>query len=125
MVLVANGRYEEGIAEITRAIALSPSTQIKAFLGYSYAVAGHRSEAQQILSELTSLPEQQYVAPDNLARICVGLGETDRAFEWLKQAYQDRGGWMAYLLVDPTFDPLRSDPRFQALLHKMNFPAQG
>jgi tetratricopeptide (TPR) repeat protein len=124
VVQVANGMYEEGIAEITRAVALSPSTQIKAFLGYSYAVAGHRSEAQQILSELTSLPEQQYVAPDNLARICVGLGETDRAFDWLDQGYRDHSGWMAYLLVDPTFDPLRSDSRFQDLLRKMNFPQQ-
>ena len=51
-----------------------------------------------------------------------GLGEIDEAFEWLERAYQDRNAWMVFLQVVPWLDPLRSDPRFQDLLRRMNFP---
>ena len=51
-----------------------------------------------------------------------GLDEKDQAFEWLEKAYGVRDKGIRYLKVDPTLDPLRSDPRFQVLLRKMNFP---
>jgi len=48
-----------------------------------------------------------------------GLGEVDRAFEWLDQAVEDRRGWLAYLKVEPLLDPLRGDPRFARLMERM------
>ena len=122
VMFISNGKHEAGIAELTRAVPLSPSAQFSASLGYAYALAGRRAEALEILDELTSRSNREYVAPDSLARICVGLGETDRAFTWLERGYEEHSGWMAYLAVEPSFDPLRTDPRFQALLSRMNFP---
>ena len=55
-----------------------------------------------------------------MARIYAGLGEKDKAFEWLEKGYEDRSISSADIKVDPTFDPLRSDPRFQDLLRRMN-----
>jgi hypothetical protein len=58
----------------------------------------------------------------HVALIHVGLGEKDQALQWLNKAYEDRSAYMVILNVDPWMDPLRSDPRFQALLRRMNFP---
>ena len=60
-----------------------------------------------------------------MALISVGLGESDQAISWLERAAEERDGIMPFLNTWPGFDPLRSDPRFQALLKKMDFPAQG
>ena len=54
--------------------------------------------------------------------IYIGLGEKDKAFEWLDKAYEQREGWNIQLKVDPVFDSLRSDPRFQQMLDKVGFP---
>ena len=122
LVSVSKGMYDEGVAELTRAAALDPSVQFVAYLGYAYALAGKQAEASKILSDLTSRSMREYVAPDALARICVGLGDLDQALAWLDRGYEDHSGWMAYLAVDATFAPLRAYPRFQALLRRMNFP---
>ena len=57
-----------------------------------------------------------------IARICTGLGETDEAFQWLEKAYEQRDSDMVWLKTWPGFDSLRSDPHFQDLLRRMNFP---
>jgi len=104
--------YKEAIAEFEKE---TPS------LGYAYAVAGRRAEAHQVLDKLNQLSKQKYVPAVSLARIYVGLGEKDKAFEWLGRAYQDGSiGGGTGVAVDPIFDPLRSDPRFQDLLRRMN-----
>jgi hypothetical protein len=51
--------------------------------------------------------------------VYIGLGERDHALEWLERAYQDRSAYMVYAKTDPLLDPLRSDPRFISLLHRM------
>jgi TolB-like protein/Tfp pilus assembly protein PilF len=93
-------------------------------LGYTSAVMGRRSEAQKVLDQLIGRAKQQYVPAGEMASIYVGLGEKDEAFEWLEKAYADRdlGGqtFTIGIKADPHFDPLRSDPRFQDLLRRMN-----
>jgi hypothetical protein len=59
------------------------------------------------------------VTPVAFAMMHAGLGETDRAFEWLDRAMEERRGWLAYLKVEPLLDPLRVDPRFMRLMQKM------
>jgi serine/threonine protein kinase/tetratricopeptide (TPR) repeat protein len=104
--------YKEGIAEFEMEFSS---------LGYAYAVAGRRTEAQQVLDKLNQLSKQKYVPAVSMARIYVGLGEKDQAFEWLEKAYQDGSiGGGTGIAVDPIFDPLRSDPRFADLLRRMN-----
>lgn len=63
-----------------------------------------------------------YVVSTEIARVCVGLGELNDAFFWLEKAYQGREANLVYLQVDPGFDALRPDPRFQDLLRRMKFP---
>ena len=88
-------------------------------IAYAQAVAGNRPEAQRILEELTQKSETTYVPAYSLACILAGLGVRDQAFEYLDKAYEEKSTGMILLKVDPRLDPLRDDPRFEALLEKM------
>jgi serine/threonine protein kinase/Flp pilus assembly protein TadD len=118
LTYVQKSMYKEGIAELERAVAISPSNISLAYLGYGYAAAGRRPEAQKVLDQLNEVSKQKYVPPFHRAIICVGLGEKDQAFEWLEKAYEEH--FMIAIKVNRAFDPLRSDPRFQDLLRRMN-----
>ena len=111
--------YKEGIAEFEKELAISPGSQSTIGLGYAYAVAGRKAEAQKVLDRLNELSKQKYVPAVVRARIYAGLGEKDKAFEWLEKGYEDRSIG-THIKVDPIFDPLRSDPRFADLLRRMN-----
>jgi serine/threonine protein kinase/tetratricopeptide (TPR) repeat protein len=116
--------YKEGIAEFEKELANSPhSAYALAGLGYAYAVSGRRSEAQKVLDHLNQLSRQEYVPAVYRAQIYVALGDKDKAFECLEKSYEDRSiASLAEIKVDPQFDPLRSDPRFQDLLRRMGLP---
>jgi len=114
------GRYQEAIAEIQKVRTLYGESQIATgLLGHAYALAGLKGEAQKILEELKEQSQREYVLPYNLAIIYIGLGEKDQAFEWLEKAAEDRSDDLIYLNVDQIFDPLRSDPRFTALVRRI------
>jgi serine/threonine protein kinase/tetratricopeptide (TPR) repeat protein len=117
------GQFPEAIAEFQEAVRLgSGINEPKAFLGRVYAVSGKRAEARKVLEELNEVSKQFYVSPYNIALIYAGLGEKDQALAWLERAFAERSTWMPYLKVDPWLDSLRSEPRFQDLLRRMNFP---
>jgi TolB-like protein/DNA-binding winged helix-turn-helix (wHTH) protein len=109
------GMYLEAVAEAEKAKCWSDC-------GWLYAVAGRREEARAILNELIQDSEKRYVDPGFIAFTYAGLGDRDRALGWLEEGYRRRSQWMIYLKVTPEVDPLRSDPRFQAILRRMNFP---
>jgi len=111
--------YKEGIASFGKALAISPdNTQALSMLGYGYAVAGKKAEAQKVLDELEEISKRRYVPAARLARIFVGLGEKDKAFESLEKAYQERTNFS--VKANPVYDPLHSDPRFADLVRRMN-----
>jgi tetratricopeptide (TPR) repeat protein len=111
--------YKEGIAEIEKELAISPnSTAALAYLGYGHALEGRRTEAQQVLDQLNELSKQRFVPAQYRSIIYAGLGEKDKAFEWLERGYEERS--VVAINVNPVFDPLRSDPRFADLLRRMN-----
>jgi eukaryotic-like serine/threonine-protein kinase len=114
--------YQEAITEAEKALVLDPRTGQQADLAYVYGKAGRKADAQKILNQLTELSKQKYVQPRLLARLCVGLGDKEKAFEYLEKSYQDRSIGTAFAVIntDATFDPLRSDPRFADLLRRMN-----
>ena len=95
----------------------------KAWLGWALGLAGQRDESLEILADLERQRSQGYVGAVLLACVNLGVGDHDRAISWLQQAAEERDGMMPWLKTLLVFDPLRSDPRFQALLKKMNFPA--
>jgi Flp pilus assembly protein TadD len=111
--------YKEGIAEFGKAVIISPGNSLAlSGLGYAYALAGRRAEAQKVLDQLEEFSKHKYVPAGRMALICVGLGEKDKAFEWLEKAYGEH--FHIAIKVHPAFDPLRSDPRYQDLLRRMN-----
>jgi eukaryotic-like serine/threonine-protein kinase len=96
--------------------------QLQAMLGYAYAMAGKRNDAQNLLNELAESTPLQYGAAFAMARIHAALGENDQAFVWLRKAAEERDAHVIWLKVDPTFDGLRSDPRFAQLVQEMGLP---
>jgi eukaryotic-like serine/threonine-protein kinase len=123
LAYVQKSMYKEGIAEFEKMLVTSPGSPMAlSGLGYVYAVAGNRAEAQNVLDQLNEISKQKYVSAKRVARIHAGLGEKDKAFEWLEKGYEERstGTGHASIKLDPAFDPLRSDPRFADLLRRMN-----
>jgi len=115
--------YKEGIAEFEKELVVSPRHPYAlSGLGHAYAVAGRRAEAQKMLDQLNAISEQKYVPAISKVGVYVGLGDKEKAFEWLGKAYEDRsiGSSFPTIKADPIYDPLRSDPRFADLLRRMN-----
>jgi hypothetical protein len=96
---------------------------MRAALARTYRMSGRAKEALQVLDDLTKLAKHKYVAPHFLAGIHIGLGENDRAIEYLEKSYMEHSHWLIYLHIDPSMDALRSDPRFQNLLRRVALPA--
>jgi DNA-binding winged helix-turn-helix (wHTH) protein/TolB-like protein/Flp pilus assembly protein TadD len=92
---------------------------VDGLLGCAQALSGNTAAAQKLLKNLTLRSRDQYIPAFSIALVYIGLGERDRALDWLEQAYQDRSAYMVYAKTDPLLDPLRSDPRFISLLHRM------
>lgn len=114
------GLYTGAVASLSRASLLSDSNPAPmGSLGYAYACSGKNQLALGVLEDLKELATQKYVSPFNIAIIYVGLGDKDRAMEWLEEGYQERSRSMIWLNVDNRFDPLREDPRFQDLLRRI------
>jgi tetratricopeptide (TPR) repeat protein len=119
-VYTHQGKYSMAIAELQQVVASSRHSRYLAALGYAYAASGRRSDAIKTLEELNELSKHRYVSPYFVAVIYAGLGEKDTAFTWLDKACETRASYSRFLGVDPSFDGLRSDPRFQNLLRRMN-----
>ena len=90
-------------------------------LGLVYGLAGRKADATKILNELLELNKTRYVTPAALANVYLGLGDKEQTFTWLEKAYKERSNYIAYLKVFPILDPLRSEPRFVALMRKLRF----
>jgi tetratricopeptide (TPR) repeat protein len=88
--------------------------------GYVCSLSGRRDEAEKVLNDLIGLKEHRYISSVKIAWIYTGLEQNDKAFEWLEKAYEERDFWIAFIKADLVLDGLRSDPRFEILLKKMN-----
>jgi len=118
-----SGQTLQAISEYQKAVELSQGdSDPTAALAHAYAAVGRKAEAQKILREWLR-PKASYVSPYMIAAIYAGLGNEDRAFEYLERAYQERSTDLTYFLrADLRMDSLRSDSRFQDLMRRMNFP---
>jgi DNA-binding winged helix-turn-helix (wHTH) protein/TolB-like protein/Tfp pilus assembly protein PilF len=121
------GMYEQAIAEFQKAIPLLEDEyygkSLTGWLGHCYAVSGKRDEAVKILDELRELAKKPgvrvYGLAFQIASIYTGLGDKDRAFEWLEKEYAGHDYNLIQVTMDPRNDSLRSDPRFTDLLRRM------
>ncbi len=123
LVYRQTGRYDLAITEGENGVRLSGgSPLLSAALAQTYGKARRVSEAKQILDHLTKLANQKYVAPHFFAGIHIGLGENDRAIDYLEKSYEEHSHWLIYLHLDPSMGDLRNHPRFQTLLRRIGLP---
>ena len=94
---------------------------VAGWLGYAYAVSGDRTKALATIKDLDEVSTRRYVSPFSTAMIYLALGDKDRSLAGLEKAYEVHSQWLFLLKVDRIFDPLRSEPRFIALMKKLNF----
>jgi len=121
MTYEQKGLRADAITELEKATQAHDNPQAIGALGYVYATSGERDRARTLVEDLVERSKHTYVSPYEIAIIYSGLGETDEALAWLREACEVRPTWLAWLNVDPRFDSLRPDPRFAELLRRMNF----
>ena len=115
--------YAEALQQFSEARKLSSDhPAIMALYGHTLALAGDRAGARKTLADLHLLAQSRYVSSLYFAAIYTGLGEKSIALDWLDKAYKERNDRLLYLNVDPMADPLRSEPRFQKLMKRLNLP---
>ena len=118
------GMLPDAIATLQKAVdAEHGDSSALADLSHAYAAAGQHDKAHAILEQLLARSQREFVSPEILANIYCGLNDRERAMDWLEKAYAARTPGLVYIGVDAVYDPLRSEARFQALLHKLQLPA--
>lgn len=123
---LARGEQDSALAHAAR-LGLTEEFRSSGWLGilgYQYAMAGRRGKAHDILARLTEMRENpdRYVPASALALCHLGLGRQAEAVRWLERAYEERDVALVWLYKHPWYDPVRSDPRFRAILERMNLP---
>ncbi len=107
-----------------QATIVSPGDPLsQGYRGWALGLAGQRQEARVIFGNLERRRTHEYFSGFMMAHVSLGLGDQEQAIFWLQKAAEERDALLPYCNVWFAFDPLRADPRFQALLQKMNFPA--
>ena len=121
--LVGAGRLNEGIAELERSVQLSPTNaRFRAWLAWAYAKAGDEAKARAILADLEKKSAHAFISPTAMAVVHMGLHENAQALDLLDRAYRERDFELINLIGSNAFQPLRSEPRFRELVHKMGLP---
>ena len=118
--LMAKGAFNEAISEYQKARASNDDPFVLALLGNAYARSGNTSEPLKILEQLKELSKQRYVNAYSFVVVYLGLGDKEEALRWLEQSYEDRAGSdVGWIRVDSLLDPLRGNPRFEAIAEKI------
>jgi len=112
--------YQQALEQFQKANSIwsEPALPITS-LAHAYAVSGHTTEGQKVLAQLLKRSRQKYVSAYELAVVYAGLGESDRAFQWLEKACEERSSFLVHIRWDPRLEGLHSDPRFQDFLRRV------
>jgi serine/threonine-protein kinase len=120
LALVGEGDYQHAIEEYQKARALSEEPRILALLAHAYGLSGNRAEAANLLEQLKMLSRQRYVSAYSFVLVYIGLGDKEKALDWLEQSFVDRAGSdIAKIRFDPLLEPLRGEPRFEELAKRV------
>ena len=119
LALIANGQPDEAITVLEKALGPDRNPAVMGVLVRAYAHAGRRGEALHLLDELKRRQKTSYVAAAPFVQAYLGLGDNEQALAWLERAYQEQSNILQLIKVHPYFDPLRSDPRFTDLVHRV------
>jgi hypothetical protein len=114
--------YPEAVAAFQRVESQQGRQPVVvASLAWVHGLAGRQHEARKLIDELNEIARHRYVAPPLFVHAYLGLGDKETALTWMERGIEEHDQWFL-LKVDPTLDPLHSEPRFQAALRRMNFP---
>jgi tetratricopeptide (TPR) repeat protein len=113
------GKLANAIAEYQKSIELNNDPFSLAMLGQAYARQGKTDEARKVLARLSEEAKSRYVSPYALAAVLTALGDKAHAIDELERGYNEGGFYISLIKVDPLFDDLRGDPRFDALVQKV------
>lgn len=116
------GRFEEAVPPLQRSVELNRAIRPVGTLGFALAKVGRNNEAMALLKELEGRYANGIACASNIAAIHAGLGETEKALEWLEHSYKDKDTDMPRLRWHPAFASLREDPRFKDILRRLNLP---
>jgi DNA-binding winged helix-turn-helix (wHTH) protein/TolB-like protein/lipoprotein NlpI len=118
------GRLDESLAATASAEVRVPEwIVLVAGRGYTLGVMGRAGEARAVLEEMDNLSKRRFVTAYGKALVYAGLGDKEQAFAWLEKAFAERSHWLVWLRLDPRWKSLRGDPRFAALIERMNYPS--
>lgn len=123
--LLQKGMEREAVSALRRGREHSGTPGVTALLAFGLARAGQREEARAILDELLELREREHVGADFIGDIYMALGETDEGFAWYERAYEEHSPALMYLKVEPLWDPMRGDPRYEHLLERVGLEDVG
>jgi tetratricopeptide (TPR) repeat protein len=113
-------RPADAIEEYQKSVMLSgEDSELLAARGHFHAMTGNAQIAHEVIRQLSELSKRRYVPAFHFAKLYIGLGDLDNAFEYLARAVEERYGLLSYLKVEPIFDPLRGDPRYTELLNRI------
>jgi tetratricopeptide (TPR) repeat protein len=119
-VLSANNQSKDAIPPLEKALSLSNrSPGVMGVLIRAYAEDGRRPDALRLLAELKERKKKGYVPSAAFVNTYLGLDDNEQAFVWLEQAYKEQSNILQFLKVHPYFDPIRNDPRFVDLMHRV------
>jgi tetratricopeptide (TPR) repeat protein len=122
-IYTSQGRYADAETALQKIGALRTWTPAMAVQGYLYAKSGRPQEARNVLAEFDDLVRRgRYASGYAIAVVYAGLGDRERVFSYLDAAYRERSHWLVWLKRDPRWNDVRSDPRFQNLVHKIGLP---
>jgi TolB-like protein/DNA-binding winged helix-turn-helix (wHTH) protein/Flp pilus assembly protein TadD len=119
LALIANGQPDEAITMLEKALGSERNPAVMGVLVRAYAHAGRRREALRLVDELKRRQQTGYVAATPFVDAYLGLGDNEQALAWLERAYQEQANILMLIKVYPNFDPLRGDPRFVDLVHRV------
>ncbi len=119
----AQGKSDEGIKLVQLALEYGDSSaEYMGLLGYMHGMLGQAGQSEMILEHLQQLSRHEYVSPYLFAIVYTGLGRKDEAFRWLNRGIEAHDYGVLGMLVDPVFESLRTDPRFEKCLQRIGFP---
>jgi serine/threonine-protein kinase len=129
LAYVQKGMHQEAIAELRKLIKAPPAgpipdevveaeSEASSSLGFAYGMAGKKAEAQAILNQIDTLSKRRYVSPLYFAIVYAGLKDNDKAIEYLNKAFEARHPGLVLIRIEPMFDGLRNDERYQALIKR-------
>src|SRR5947209_14274737 len=111
--------YAKAIKHLKTAIGTGEMPLMEAALGLAYAVSGKKGLTQKLAEQFKEAAKKRYIPPTYFGMLLAGLGDRDKALDWLDQAYKERADGLTWLAVEPMLDEIRNDPRFQELIRRI------